>query len=290
MRIRTSGGVGMTLRLGRREFPDEATLVMAIIDRTPDPWAADGSASKMQATPDRIAQAVAEGADVIDIRGAKVLPGVEVDTARERRSLVALVRQVRDAYPDLVISVETSCAEVTQAVLVEGADLIHDATSGGDTLLAVIAAHGAALICADFKNEYPRRHPHRLENADGVERSISSTVDHAERAVSFGVDRRSILIHPTPAFGMAWSDRLDLSDRFADMMAAGWPVVASLSHRELMGETLDLPVGERLSGTLAATAVAVLHGAQVLRVHDVAQTRHVVEMVSEIAGRRLSTV
>jgi dihydropteroate synthase len=278
----------MTLKLGRREFADEATLMMAIVNRTPDSFYDKGATWTEHKAFDRVAQVVDEGAEIVDIGGVKAAPGGEIDATEERRRVVDFVARVRAAYPDLVISVDTWRAEVGRAVCAEGADLLNDAWGGFDPQLAEVAAEfGAALVCTHTGGATPRTRPHRVEYADVVGDAILSTVDQAQRAVSLGVDSRSILIDPAHDFGKNTWHSLELTHRLGELTVTGWPVLVSLSNKDFVGETLDLPVGERLIGTLAATAVAALHGARVFRVHEVVQTRQVVDMVSSIAGRRL---
>lgn len=108
----------------------------------------------------------------------------------------------------------------------------------------------------------------------------------AERAVELGVRRDAVLIDPGHDFGKNTRHSLEATRRLPEMAATGWPVLVSLSNKDFVGETLDLPVKERLVGTLATTAVSAWLGARVYRVHEVAETRQVLEMVASIAGDR----
>jgi dihydropteroate synthase len=277
----------VTLKLGRHEFADDATLMMAIVNRTPDSFYDKGATWAEDKAFDRVSQVVDEGAEIVDIGGIKAAPGAEIDATEERRRVVDFVARVRAAYPELVISVDTWRAEVGRAVCAEGADLLNDAWGGFDPALAEVAAeYDAALVCTHTGGVTPRTRPHRVEYADVVADAVASTVGQAERAVFLGVDRRSVLIDPAHDFGKNTWHSLELTKRLGEMTATAWPVLVSLSNKDFVGETLDLPVGERLSGTLAATAVCALAGARVYRVHEVAQTRQVVDMVWSIAGRR----
>lgn len=277
----------MTLKLGRRSFPDDATLIMAIVNRTPDSFYDKGATWAEDRAFDRVAEVVAQGAEIVDIGGVKAAPGKVVDIAEEQRRVVGFVARVRAAYPEVVISVDTWRAEVAEAVCREGADLLNDSWGGFDPALAeVAAAHGAALVCTHTGGLTPRTRPHRVEYADVVADAIRSTVGQAERAVKLGVDPRSVLIDPAHDFGKNTWHSLEITRRLGEMTATGWPVLVSLSHKDFVGETLDLPIGERLAGTLGATAVCALAGARVYRAHDVVETRQVVDMVWSIAGRR----
>jgi dihydropteroate synthase len=141
-------------------------------------------------------------------------------------------------------------------------------------------------VCTHTGGLPPRTPPHRVEYADVVASAIGDTVAYAERAVASGVDRSSVIIDPAHDFGKNTFHSLEITRRLAEMTATGWPVLVSLSNKDFVGETLDLPVGERLMGTLGATAVCALAGARVYRVHEVEETRQVVDMVWSIAGRR----
>ncbi len=275
------------LRLGRHEFDDDAMLVMAIVNRTPDSFYDKGATWAEDAAFDRVRQVVAEGADIVDIGGVKAAPGGEVDADEESRRVVGFVERVRSEFPEVVISVDTWRAEVGRAVCEAGADLLNDAWGGYDPDLAAVAGeYDVALVCTHTGGVTPRTRPHRVEYDDVVVDAIEQTVAYAERAVSLGVDRRSVMIDPAHDFGKNTWHSLEVTRRLDEMAGTGWPVLVSLSNKDFVGETLDRPVGERLTGTLAATAVCAWHGARVYRVHEVPETRQVLDMVASIRGIR----
>ena len=277
----------MTLKLGRHEFDDDALLVMAIVNRTPDSFFDKGATWAEDAALDRVRQVVSEGAEIIDIGGIKAAPGAEIDAAEEARRVVGFVAAVRSEFPDVVISVDTWRAEVGREVCEAGADLLNDAWGGYDPGLAEVAAeYDAAIVCTHTGGVTPRTRPHRVGYDDVVAAAIADTVAYAERAVSLGVDARSVLIDPAHDFGKNTWHSLEITRRLDEMTATGWPVLVSLSNKDFVGETLDLPVGERLVGTLATTAVCAWHGARVYRAHQVPQTRQVLDMVATIRGTR----
>jgi dihydropteroate synthase len=277
----------VTLKLGHRSVADDATLMMAIVNRTPDSFYDRGATWAEDSAFDRVARVVDEGAEIVDIGGIKAAPGAEIDEAEERRRVVDFVARVRSRYPDLVVSVDTWRSSVGRAVCAEGADLLNDAWGGHDPELAVVAAeYGAALVCTHTGGLPPRTPPHRIEYDDVVASVISDTVAYAERAVAAGVDARSVVVDPAHDFGKNTFHSLEVTRRLEELTATGWPVLVSLSNKDFVGETLDVPIGERLAGTLAATAVCALAGARIFRVHEVTETRQVVDMVGSIAGRR----
>ena len=281
----------MPLRLGRRTFPDDELTVMAIVNRTPDSFYDRGATYGLGAALAAVDRAVAEGAAIVDIGGVKAGPGDEVDPAEELRRTAELVRAVRAAHPELVISVDTWRSEVARVLAGEGADLVNDTWGGVDPeLAAVAAATGAGLVCAHAGGLPPRTRPHRVAYADVVADVVATVTGLAERAVAAGVRPDGILVDPAHDFGKNTRHSLEVTRRLGELVGTGWPVLVSLSRKDFVGETLDLPPDDRLEGTLAATAVSAWLGARVFRAHDVAATRRVLDMVAAIRGTRAPAV
>ena len=275
------------LTLGHRTFADSDLLVMAIVNRTRDSFYDSGATFAEDRALERVRVAVAEGADIVDIGGVKAGPGETVDVEEELRRTVPFVAKVRAELPDVVVSVDTWRSEVAREVCAAGADLLNDAWGGFDPVLAEVAAeHGAALVCTHTNGAAPRTPPHRPSYDDVVAAATAATVALAERAVALGVRRDSVLIDPAHDFDKNTWHSLELTRRLDEMVATGWPVLVSLSHKDFVGETLDRPLDERLVGTLAASAVSAWHGARVFRAHDVAATRQLLDMVASIRGSR----
>ncbi|MEV2249931.1 dihydropteroate synthase [Streptomyces sp. NPDC050147] len=275
------------LRLGRREFDAHEPVIMAIVNRTPDSFYDQGATFRDEPALARVEQAVSEGAAIIDIGGVKAGPGEEVTAEEEARRTVGFVADVRKRFPDVVISVDTWRHEVGEAVCEAGADLLNDAWGGVDPRLAEVAArYGVGLVCTHAGGAEPRTRPHRLVYEDVMADILSVTLGLAERAVALGVPRESVMIDPGHDFGKNTRHSLEATRRLGEMVDTGWPVLVSLSNKDFVGETLDKPVKERVLGTLATTAVSAWLGAQVYRVHEVAETRQVLDMVATIAGHR----
>ncbi|GGS26420.1 dihydropteroate synthase [Streptomyces griseoviridis] len=275
------------LRLGRRVFEAHEPVIMAIVNRTPDSFYDRGATFDDGPALARVERAVAEGAAIVDIGGVKAGPGDEVSAEEEARRTVGFVAEVRRRFPDVVISVDTWRHEVGEAVCEAGADLLNDAWGGADPKLAEVAArHGVGLVCTHAGGAEPRTRPHRVAYDDVMADILRVTVGLAERAVALGVPRESVLIDPGHDFCKNTRHSLEATRRLGEMAGTGWPVLVSLSNKDFVGETLDKPVDERLLGTLATTAVSAWLGARVYRVHEVAETRQVLDMVASIAGHR----
>jgi dihydropteroate synthase len=275
------------LRLGSLDVPDGAFVVMAIVNRTPDSFYDRGATYQLAAAVERVDRVVAEGADMVDVGGVKAAPGEEVDAAEEIRRTVDLVAAIRAAHPALPISIDTWRAEVAREALAAGADVVNDAWGGVDPeVFAVAAEAGAGVVCTHAGGLPPRTRPHRVTYADVVADVVARTTALASAAVAAGVERERVLVDPGHDFGKNTRHSLEATRRLPEMTATGWPVLVSLSNKDFVGETLDRPVGERLLGTLATTAVSAWLGAQVYRVHQVAETRQVLDMVASIRGTR----
>ncbi len=275
----------MSLRLGSRTFSDDDLVVMAIVNRTPDSFYDTGATFAESAALDRVAQAVAEGAEIVDVGGVKAGTGPAVSVEEELRRTAPFVATLRAAYPDLVISVDTWRSAVARELCSVGADLVNDTWSGFDPQLAEVAAEfGAGLVCSHTGGLPPRTDPDRVVYDDVMAHVIGTVSALAERAAALGVRRDAILVDPTHDFGKTTMHSLELTRRLPELVAAGWPVLVALSNKDFIGETLDLPVRERLPGTLAATAVAAWQGARVFRAHEVGPTRQVLDMVAAIRG------
>jgi dihydropteroate synthase len=278
---------GRVLRLGKRIFEPSELVVMAIVNRTPDSFYDRGATFAEVAALRAVEAAIEEGAGIIDIGGVKAGPGDVVDVTEELRRTVPTIAAVRERFPDIVISIDTWRSEVAAEAIPAGADLINDTWAGADPKLAeVAAATGAGLVCSHAGGQTPRTRPHRVAYADVVAEVVSTVSALAERAVELGVREDGILIDPAHDFGKNTRHSLALTRHLDVLVATEWPVLVALSNKDFVGETLDVPVEERLHGTLATTAVSAWLGARVFRAHQVAQTRQVLDMVASIRGDR----
>lgn len=283
---------GVPLRLRGRVLCPGRAAVMAVVNRTPDSFWSGARAADDDAALAAVARAVADGADLVDIGGVRAGRGAEVGVDEELERVLPLVRTVRAEFPDLPVSVDTWRAEVAEEVLAAGADLVNDTWAGHDPRLVEVAArYGAGIVCSHTGGLPPRTDPWRPEypvpdgydgpEEDGVVLDVLDTLaGAAARAVAAGVDPQAVLVDPTHDFGKTTWHSLHLTRSTERLVALGHPVLMALSRKDFVGESLDLPVAERLEGTLAATTLATWLGASVVRAHDVRATRRTVEMVA----------
>ncbi|MEU6642864.1 dihydropteroate synthase [Saccharomonospora sp. NPDC046836] len=265
----------------------DRALIMAIVNRTPDSFYDRGATYAAGEALAAVERAVAEGADIVDIGGVKAGPGSVVDVEEEIRRVVPFVAEVRARFPDLVISVDTWRHQVGRRVCEEGADLLNDTWAGADPLLAEVAAEfGVGYVCSHTGGVPPRTRPFRVSYPDLVEDVVAEVSHRAEELVRLGVPREGILIDPTHDFGKNTWHSLSLTRNIGRLVDTGWPVLAALSNKDFVGESLGAQVQDRLYGTLAATAVCAWQGVAVFRAHNVAETRQTLEMVSVIKGTK----
>lgn len=260
--------------------------VMAIINRTPDSFYDKGATFAFDAAVQRCRDVVEAGATTVDIGGVKAGPGDEVDAAEEIDRVVPFIGAVRDGLPEGVdISVDTWRPEVADAAARAGATLINDTWAGYEPeLVEVAGAHKVGYVCSHTGGATPRTRPHRVHYDDVVADVIRETTALAERAVACGVPEEKVFIDPTHDFGKNTFHGLELLRRIDEVVATGWPVLMALSNKDFIGETTGRGVGERVAGTLAATAWCAARGVAAFRVHEVAETLDVIRTIAAIQG------
>ena len=259
--------------------------VMAIVNRTPDSFYDRGATFADDAALLRCDAVVDQGARIIDIGGVKAGPGDDVSVTDEIDRVVPIIAAVSRRHPDITVSVDTWRAPVAEAAIAAGARLINDTWAGHDPeLVEVAGAHRVGYVCSHTGGATPRTRPHRVHFDDVVTDVIAETTRLAERAVACGVPEEQVYIDPTHDFGKNTFHGLELLRRVDELVATGWPVLMALSNKDFVGETVNRPVGERLAGTLAATAWAASRGVAAFRVHEVAETMDVLRMTAAIGG------
>ncbi|MGH3901671.1 MAG: dihydropteroate synthase [Pseudonocardiaceae bacterium] len=273
----------MTLRLGPNKFGNDELIVMAVVNRTPDSFYDKGSAYELHDAIAQVDGAVASGAQIIDIGGVKAAPGPEVCPDEEIRRLTSLIPVVRERHPAMTISVDTWRAEVAEAAIIAGADMINDAWGGYDPDVARVAAgYDAGLVCTHAGGLTPRTVFHDIAYPD-VMADVHATLNVlTERAISVGISRDSILIDPGHDFRKTTAHSLEVTRRLGELTSGPWPVLVAVSNKDFIGETLDLPATHRREGTLATLTVCAQLGARVFRVHNVAQARRALDLVSAL--------
>jgi dihydropteroate synthase len=264
---------------------------MAIINCTGDSFFARSRAADPEAAVEKALRAVEDGADIIDIGGESTRPGAAyIDEEEEGRRVLPVIRGVRrrSAAP---ISVDTRKAAIAAAALEVGANIINDISALEDDpdMGKVCAAYRAKVVLMHKKGA-----PETMQNGpfyqDVVEEVASYLKDAAERALNAGVARENIIVDPGVGFGKRLEDNTALIKRLATIRALGYPVLVGLSRKTFIGELTGRGIEDRLAGSLAANAAAIMAGADIIRVHDVKESVDMVKVLHGVAAETAGNV
>jgi dihydropteroate synthase len=272
------------LRLNGRDIGPRA--IMAVVNRTPDSFYDRGATFALDRAVEAALAAVDAGADWIDIGGVPFGRGPAVSTAEEIARVVPFVEAVT-AASGVVISIDTYRAEVARAAIEAGADVINDTSGLWDPGLAdVAAATGATLVITHSLARPPRTPVPRPRYGDVVAEVRDFLADRVALALSHGVRSGQIIVDPGHDLNKNTLHSLEITRRLDEISTLGMPLLVAVSNKDFIGETLDLPQGSRVEGTLASLAVCILKGARVVRVHEVTPAVRAVRMTEAILGLR----
>jgi len=267
------------LELGRR------TAVMGVLNVTPDSFSDGGLYLEPSRAVDRALEMVEEGADVIDVGGESTRPGADpVPLEEELRRVVPVIEAIASRVP-VPVSVDTYKAKVAKEALEAGASIVND-ISGlqfDPRMAEVVARYGAAVVVMHIKGT-PKTMQQDPRYDDLIGEITQYLKDGVRRAEEAGVSPDAIVVDPGIGFGKRLEHNLTIFSRLEELSSLGKPVLIGPSRKRFIGEILGVEVGERLFGTLASVAAAVMRGAHIVRVHDVRPVRQVVDVVDAILG------
>ena len=278
------------LILRGQTFDAARPAVMGIINRTSDSFYAPARYEDAAGVVARASAMVAEGVSIVDVGGVRAgQEGEWVDAAAEIARVKPALGALKEALPNLLLSLDTWRAEVADACagLI---DVVNDTWQGADPgLVDVAASQGAGYVVSHTGGLAPRTDPVGVDYGPGgavVDEVARVLAAGAQRALDSGIPAERILIDPTLDFGKTTLNSLALVAHTERFVALGFPVLQAISRKDFIGETLDLPADDRLEGSLAATAIAAWQGATIFRAHDVRATRRVLDMVASLRGDR----
>ncbi|GIT80373.1 dihydropteroate synthase [Leifsonia sp. LS1] len=272
--------------IGARTFDfSRQVAVMAVVNRTPDSFFDQGRTYALEAAVDACFEAVARGADWVDIGGAPFAPGEPVPVEDEIERVVPVVELLRRGS-DVVISVDTFHSRVARASLAAGATVINDTTGLSDPDLARVVADSEATLVITHSLAEPRTVYPRPHYGDVVTEVADFLLDRVERAREAGVPEERIIVDPGHDLNKNTLHSLELTRRLSEIADLGYPTLAAVSNKDFIGETLDAPRGERLEGSLAAAVVSIVNGARIIRMHDVHASVAAARMTEAILGLR----
>jgi dihydropteroate synthase len=287
------------LQVGKFTFEwGTRTYVMGILNVTPDSFSGDGLIPESGAGSEGRAikqarQFVSSGCDILDVGGESTRPGAgQVDVEEENRRVVPVIRALKAEFPDTLISVDTYKSGVASEAFKAGAHILNDVWSlrADPELAATAARHNTPVVLM-----HNRSNPASVEvrgqlgNAytgadyedllEDVKRELMDSVTLARQA---GIPDERIILDPGIGFGKTVSQNLELIRRVDEIRALGFPVLLGPSRKSFIGYTLDLPPDQRMEGTAACVAVGITNGADIVRIHDVAQMARVAKMTDAL--------
>ncbi len=272
--------------IGARTFDfSRQVAVMAVVNRTPDSFFDQGRTYALEAAVDACFEAVARGADWVDIGGAPFAPGEPVPVEDEIERVVPVVATLREGS-DVVISVDTFHSRVARRSIDAGATVINDTTGLSDPELARVVADSEATLVITHSLAEPRTVYPRPQYGDVVAEVSAFLADRVERALAAGVPEERIIVDPGHDLNKNTLHSLELTRRLAEIADLGYPTLAAVSNKDFIGETLDAPRSERLEGSLAAAVVSIVNGARIIRMHDVHASVAAARMTEAILGLR----
>jgi len=275
------------------------TLVMGILNVTPDSFSGDGLAAAEDPCSAALQQAerfLEAGADILDVGGESTRPGAQpVSAETERARVEPVIRALAEHFPAAVISVDTCKAAVAEAALQVGARLVNDVWGlRADPQMGSVAARYGAPVILMHNRSTPNNAEVRerlggryigVEYADLLGEVKAELMHSVALARQAGIPDAHIILDPGIGFGKTVQQNLELLNRLDEIRALGFPVLLGPSRKSFIGYTLDVPPDQRVEGTAAAVAVGIVRGADIIRVHDVAAMSRVARMTDAIVRR-----
>lgn len=272
----------MELLLPRQRRLDlRQTRLMAILNVTPDSFSDGGRFTGEQACFTRVSELVAAGAEIIDIGGESTRPGAaDVTLDDELQRVIPVLSTIRRKFPDLVISVDTSKAEVMRQAALAGADVLNDVRALQEDGALDVAVASQLPVCLMHMQGQPRSMQHQPVYQDVVSEVLQWLISRAQQCQQAGIPASQIILDPGFGFGKSLSHNYQLLAAMPEFVRSGYAVLAGMSRKSMIGQLLQRDVSERLAGSIACATIAAMQGAQIVRVHDVKETADALAIVA----------
>ena len=265
------------MRIGNREFDTKnETYIMGILNVTPDSFSDGGKFNHMDAALAHADQMIRDGADIIDIGGESTRPGHTVISDEEEIARVTPVIEAVKSHFDVPVSIDTYKGNVAEAALQAGADLVNDIWGFKfDYKTAEVTARYHAACCL-MHNRNEAIYQNFLED---MVADMKECVAIAHKA---GFPDDKIMLDPGVGFGKTYEQNLEAINHVDVLQELGLPILLGTSRKSVIGNTLDLPVDQRVEGTLATTVIGMLRGCSFVRVHDIKENHRIIQMTKAI--------
>ena len=265
------------MKIGNKEFQTQGrTYCMGILNVTPDSFSDGGKFIKPDLALKHVEQMLADGMDVLDIGGESTRPGHQQISVQEEIERVTPVIELVKKEFDVPVSLDTYKPEVAKAGILAGADLINDiwGLKYDSGMAALLAESG--LPCCLMHNRKEAVYSNFMQE---VAADLADTIHLAQKA---GICDEQIILDPGVGFGKTYEQNLEVMNCMEELKVFGYPILLGSSRKSVIGLTLNVPVEERLEGTLATTVLAVIKGCMFVRVHDVKENVRAIRMTEAI--------
>ncbi|OIU71646.1 dihydropteroate synthase [Rossellomorea aquimaris] len=269
-----------TIKCGNYELDySSKTLIMGILNVTPDSFSDGGSYDSVQKAAARAKEMVEEGADIIDVGGESTRPGHTPVTAEEEISRVVPIIKALVKEVDVPISIDTYKAETARAAVEAGAHIINDVWGAKkDPLMAEVASEKGVPIIL-MHNRVDKEYDVFMRDAV---QDLQESISLVKKA---GVKDDRIILDPGIGFAKSFEQNLEMMRNVDILVSLGYPVLYATSRKRVIGHVLDLPVEERMEGTGATVCWGIQKGCQLVRVHDVKEMSRMAKMTDALMGK-----
>jgi dihydropteroate synthase len=277
----------LRLQLRERELTIDSTLVMGVVNASPESFSDQGLNQTVSDHLKRVAEVIECGADIVDIGGQSAITGQpELAADKEAERVVPIVEWVRQRFPETIISVDTYKTAVAEQVLAAGAHLINDVSGLLYPETAEACARvGAGLVIMHTKALPKQRMQEPRAYQDIAEEVLSFLHAKIEQAIALGVAHESIILDPGPDFAKTPHQTIAMLRRLDEFRRIGRPLLLALSRKDFLGAILEKPPLGRDFGTVAAIAHFVAKPGNIVRVHDVGAAVDAVHTIDVLTGR-----
>lgn len=271
----------ISLKNGQRYYFD-SMKIMGIINATPDSFYEGSRVYSIESAVNKAVKMIEEGADILDIGGESTRPGSDpVSTDEEIKRVVPLIREIRKVNRDILISVDTYRSKTAAEALEAGADIINDisAMTFDSSMADVVREYNVPIVLMHIKGTPKDMQKNPFYN-DVVGEVIEFLRERIEYAVSKRISKDKIIVDPGVGFGKLYEHNIELIKNVDRLHELDCPVLLAVSRKSSIGAALgNLPVSERLEGTIAVTCYAALKGIEMVRVHDVKENKRAAAMI-----------
>ncbi len=264
---------------------DGTTHIMGVLNVTPDSFSDGGVYLEVDSAIVRARSMVADGATILDIGGESSRPGAEpvpIDVELDR--VLPVIRALKSEQLDIPISIDTTKAEVAQKALEAGAHIINDITAlQGDPVMADVASEMDAGVILMHMKGTPRTMQQSPFYEDVVKDIYDNLEDWIDRSVDKGIEPNRIIIDPGIGFGKTTEQNIQILKKLSVFKQLNRPILIGTSRKSFIGKLLDLPVTDRVEGTIATVCWSIIQGADIVRVHDVKAVSRAVKMIDVLS-------